>query len=177
MGFGTHPHNNMEIITIPLFGAIAHKDSIGNASVINTGEIQVMSAGKGVQHSEFNHSKKDELKLLQIWVFPDKENVEPRYQQETIADLISPDKVSQILSPSTSDAGVWIHQDAWFSLLQTTKNGKHTYDLNKPSSSGLYLFVINGTVTVDGQVLKDKDALGIWDLSQVELDVEKDTYF
>ena len=115
-GFGKHPHDNMEIITIPLKGAVEHQDSMGNKGVINAGEIQVMSAGTGIFHSEYNANKDKELELLQIWVFSDKKNVTPRYQQMSLADLQKPNELYQILSPDYEGTGVWIHQQAWFQL-------------------------------------------------------------
>jgi quercetin 2,3-dioxygenase len=116
MGFGTHPHDNMEIITIPLEGDLAHKDSMGNTEVIKFGDVQVMSAGTGIQHSEFNPNNDKRTNLLQIWVFPKYRNVEPRYQQITLDTSDRNNKLQQILSPNADDAGVWIHQDAWFHM-------------------------------------------------------------
>jgi len=114
MGFGTHPHDNMEIITIPLEGDLAHKDSMGNAATIKTGDVQVMSAGTGIQHSEFNPNADQHTKLFQIWLFPKFRNVEPRYQQITLDKSLEKNDFAQILSPNADDAGVWIHQDACF---------------------------------------------------------------
>jgi quercetin 2,3-dioxygenase len=116
MGFGEHPHQNMEIISIPLEGDLEHKDSMGNVTVIKHGDIQVMSAGTGVYHSEYNKSKSNSVKFLQIWVIPNKENVKPRYDQITLNLKDRENKLQQILSPDANDEGVWIHQDAWFHL-------------------------------------------------------------
>ena len=116
MGFGTHPHDNMEIISIPLEGDLEHKDSMGNISVIKHGDIQVMSAGTGIFHSEYNKNKDRLVKFLQIWVFPDKKNVTPRYDQITLDLADRHNKLQQILSPDAEDTGVWIHQKAWFHL-------------------------------------------------------------
>jgi redox-sensitive bicupin YhaK (pirin superfamily) len=116
MGFGTHPHDNMEIITIPFEGDLAHKDSMGNGTTIKSGDIQVMSAGTGIQHSEFNPNHNHHTKLFQIWLFPKYRNVAPRYQQITLDKSLEKNDFAQILSPNPDDAGVWIHQDAWFYL-------------------------------------------------------------
>ncbi|MCB2197483.1 MAG: pirin family protein [Bacteroidetes bacterium] len=157
-GFGTHPHDNMEIITIPLSGDLEHKDSMGNSGVIRNGEIQVMSAGTGIQHSEFNHNKNEELKLLQIWVFPKIRNVEPRYDQISLPkkenDLI------QIVSPNKDDDGVWIHQEAWFHLGNLKQGWNGEYQL-KGNDHGVYAFVIEGKIKIGSHELHKRDALGI----------------
>lgn len=162
MGFGAHPHDNMEIITIPLQGALAHKDSMGNSAVVQHGDIQVMSAGTGIQHSEVNASKDEAVKLLQIWLFPNKKNVTPRYGQLTLDTAERHNNFQQILSPDLDDAGVWIHQDAWFSLGRFDEGFETNYQL-KRKGNGVYAFVINGNVTIDGQELNTRDGLGIWD--------------
>lgn len=168
MGFGTHPHDNMEIITIPLEGHITHKDSMGNHGTITTGEIQVMSAGTGVRHSEMNGSQQEKLRLLQIWLFPDKENVEPRYDQLKYPELTE-NKLTQILSPHSTDEGVWIHQQAWFNLGKLTTGGTIHYDLHKPDHNGVYVFVIDGEIEVSGQKLSARDGYGISDISEIEI--------
>jgi quercetin 2,3-dioxygenase len=172
MGFGTHPHDNMEIITIPLEGDLSHKDSMGNIETIKTGEIQVMSAGTGIQHSEFNPNDDQRTKLLQIWVFPKFRNVEPRYQQITLSPEDSNNKLQQILSPNPDDAGVWIHQDAWFHLGKFDKDTALDYDLKK-EGNGVYAFVIHGDVTINGEKLETRDALGIWDTHTLEIQITK----
>jgi len=161
MGFGTHPHDNMEIITIPLAGAIAHKDSMGNSATITAGEIQVMSAGTGVSHSEYNALADEQLNLLQIWLFPNKKNVTPRYDQQTLNVEAMHNNFQQILSPNADDAGVWIQQDAWFSLGKFDEGFETEYKIKKPGN-GVYAFVINGEVTINGQTLNKRDGLGIW---------------
>ncbi|MDI1305583.1 MAG: pirin family protein, partial [bacterium] len=142
MGFGTHPHDNMEIITIPLEGDLAHKDSMGNAATIKSGDIQVMSAGTGIQHSEFNPNPDLKTKSLQIWVFPNKRNVEPRYQQISLNTEDRKNKLQQILSPNADDSGVWIHQDAWFHLGKFDKDVSVNYDLKK-EGNGVYAFILS----------------------------------
>jgi len=167
-GFGTHPHDNMEIITIPLSGALAHKDSMGNSSVISKGEIQVMSAGTGIHHSEFNHNPDQEVKLLQIWLFPNKRNVQPRYDQIAIQPLSKRNAFYQILSPSEEDQGVWIHQDAWFHLGDFDKGQSASYQV-KRAGNGVYAFVIRGSFEIDGIQLGERDGLGISDLREFKV--------
>ena len=168
MGFGTHPHDNMEIITIPLEGHLAHKDSMGNTEVIRNGDIQVMSAGTGVQHSEFNPNEDKQTKLLQIWVFPNKRNVEPRYQQITLNPEDRNNKLQQILSPNHDDDGVWIHQDAWFHLGKFEAGKTIIYHIKK-EGNGLYFFNLKGEVAVNGQELSDRDAFGITNFKTLEI--------
>jgi redox-sensitive bicupin YhaK (pirin superfamily) len=168
MGFGTHPHDNMEIISIPLEGDLEHKDSMGNVAVIRHGDIQVMSAGTGIQHSEYNRSKDQLVRFLQIWVFPNKRNVTPRYDQLTLNLADRQNKLQQILSPNVEDAGVWIHQDAWFHLGTFDQGISTKYTLKKPGN-GIYAFVIKGSFTIDQQQLNRRDGLGIWDTANIEL--------
>ena len=160
MGFGTHPHDNMEIITIPLSGDLEHKDSMGNASVIKQGDVQVMSAGTGIQHSEKNHNKDKECKLLQIWVFPNKQNVTPRYGQISLNVADRKNNWQQIISPNESDTGLWIHQNAWFYLTNLDSNKELTHKLNL-KENGVYVFVIEGEVSVNGNSLEKRDGIGL----------------
>jgi redox-sensitive bicupin YhaK (pirin superfamily) len=164
-GFGTHPHDNMEIISIPLLGDLEHKDSMGNTTVIQHGDVQVMSAGSGITHSEYNKNKNKACKFLQIWVFPNKRNVTPRYDQITLKSEDRKNKFQQILSPNPSDEGVWIHQDAWFHLSNMSANQKLEYTLKKPTN-GLYVFVLEGQVLVDNQPLGKRDGFGLWSLKE-----------
>lgn len=168
MGFGTHPHDNMEIISIPLEGDLEHKDSMGNTTVIRNGDIQVMSAGTGIQHSEYNKSKTQQVKFLQIWVFPNKRNVTPRYDQITLKAEDRRNKLQQILSPNADDAGVWVHQDAWFHLGQFDLGLETEYTIKK-SGNGVYAFLLSGEMTINGQKLHARDGLGIWDISKLDL--------
>lgn len=176
MGFGTHPHDNMEIITIPLEGDLAHKDSMGNAATIKTGDVQVMSAGTGIQHSEFNPNADQRTKLFQIWLFPKKRNVEPRYQQITLDKSLEKNDFSQILSPNADDAGVWIHQDAWFYLSDFDTDFSKTLDLKK-EGNGFYIMNIEGEIEVNGTKLETRDALGIWNTAQIEIKANSDAKF
>ena len=168
MGFGTHPHDNMEIITIPLDGALEHKDSMDNIGVIETDEIQVMSAGSGVYHSEYNKNKDQSVSLLQIWVFPNKKNVTPRYDQKNIKDLKKVNSFYPIVTPNQNGPGMWIHQDAWFHLGEFDKETRINYNINK-KGNGVYTFIIEGSVQIDGESLEKRDALGIWDTEKFEL--------
>jgi len=168
MGFGKHPHDNMEIISIPLEGDLEHKDSMGNSTIIRNGDIQVMSAGTGVQHSEVNKNINETVKFLQIWIFPNKRNVQPRYDQITMQLSDRKNKLQQILSPNPEDAGVWIHQDAWFHIGNFEKDMNVSYDLKK-EGNGIYAFVLKGSFIIDGKTLSTRDAIGIWDTSKIEI--------
>jgi len=168
MGFGTHPHQNMEIISIPLSGDLEHKDSMGNTTVIKEGDIQVMSAGTGVQHSEYNKNKDEEVRFLQIWVIPNKQNVEPRYDQITLEKADRKNKLQQVLSPSKEDEGVWVYQDAWFNMVDLDTGNAVTYDFNK-KDNGLYIFVLEGSITAGDQILSRRDGLAVYESDPVEL--------
>lgn len=166
MGFGTHPHDNMEIISIPLEGDLEHKDSMGNLAVIKEGDVQVMSAGTGISHSEYNKNKDKDVKFLQIWMFPNRKNVTPRYDQISVRDIEKKNEFYQVLSPNQNDQGVWVHQDAWFNLGKFDKDVSTTYTLNK-KDNGLYFFVLDGEVEVEGQKLSKRDGFGIWNTNKV----------
>lgn len=169
-GFGKHSHRDMEIISIPLSGKLGHGDNIGNNGIIETGEIQVMSAGTGITHSEMNADDHEAVSFLQIWVIPNKMNAEPRYQQIRMDELMKPNAFNQILSPNSDDAGVWIHQDAWFSMGDFDKGVTETYQLKNPNN-GVYIFVISGKVVVNGNTLSTRDGLGVWDTKNFTMDV------
>lgn len=160
MGFGTHPHDNMEIISIPLSGDLKHKDSMGNEAIIKQGDIQVMSAGTGISHSEMNANRVREVKFLQIWVFPNQKNVQPRYDQISMDESKMKNNFLQVLSPDKNDEGVWIHQNAWFSIGLIEKGNTINYSL-KDKNNGVYAFVLEGTVSVNDEVLEKRDGLGI----------------
>lgn len=174
MGFGTHPHDNMEIITIPLEGDLAHKDSMGNASTIKNGDVQVMSAGTGIMHSEFNPNHDQQTKLFQIWVFPNQRNVTPRYQQISLNLEDRINTFQQILSPNAEDAGVWIHQDAWFHLGKFTKDSTEKYTIKK-EGNGVYVMVVSGKAIINGQELNQRDALGVWDTNSFDIEMSANT--
>ena len=166
-GFGTHPHDNMEIVSIPLEGDLEHKDSMGNTTVIREGDVQVMSAGTGIYHSEYNKNADKPVKFLQIWVFPNKRNVAPRYDQISIRDIEKENTFYQVLSPNPDDDGVWVHQDAWFHLGKFDEGTLDTYRIKK-EGNGVYAFVLNGEVDINGKQLSKRDGLGIWDTDQLE---------
>lgn len=166
-GFGTHPHDNMEIISIPLEGDLQHKDSMGNTAVIRHGDIQVMSAGTGIFHSEFNKNTDQAVKFLQIWMFPNKRNVSPRYDQITLDVKDRHNNFQQILSPSQDDEGVWVHQNAWFSLGRFDKDFSTQYTV-KSKENGVYAFVIKGDVSINGQTLGTRDGFGVWNVDKLD---------
>ena len=168
MGFGTHPHDNMEIITIPLKGALEHKDSMDNVGVIEADEIQVMSAGTGVYHSEYNRNKDQAVSLLQIWIFPNEQNVKPRYDQKNIKDLKKVNALYPMVTPDPKAPGMWIHQDAWFHMGDFDTTTELEYDLHK-KGNGVYAFLIEGTAEIAGETLQKRDALGVWDTDSFSL--------
>ncbi|MGV9003133.1 pirin family protein [Flavobacterium sp.] len=167
-GFGTHPHDNMEIITIPLEGDLAHTDSMGNTATIKTGDVQVMSAGTGVKHSEFNPNENEQTKLFQIWLFPKTKNVTPRYQQISLEKSLEKNDFAQILSPNPDDAGVWIYQDAWFYLSDFDQDFSKKLSLRK-AGNGFYIMTIEGEIEVNGELLEKRDAIGIWNTPELEI--------
>jgi redox-sensitive bicupin YhaK (pirin superfamily) len=173
MGFGTHPHDNMEIISIPLEGDLEHKDSMGNTAVIKNGDIQVLSAGSGIFHSEYNKNKDKLVKFLQIWVYPNKKNVTPRYDQIGLNLEERKNKWQQILSPDPNDAGVWIHQDAWFHLGNFKKDFKTGYKI-KNTGNGVYVFIIKGSATIGAYELTKRDGLGIWNINNLNITANSD---
>lgn len=174
-GFGTHPHRDMEIISIPLEGDLKHQDNMGNKTIIKSGDIQVMSAGTGVMHSEYNNNPDKPVKFLQIWVIPNKQNVEPRYDQITLDTADRKNKLQQIVSPSTDDAGVWIHQNAWFTMTNLDKNKEVQYHLNDTDTNGVYAFILKGDATINGQSLNERDGFGIWDVKSLDIKAASDT--
>lgn len=170
-GFGLHPHDNMEIVTIPLEGALEHKDSMGNIGVIKTGEVQVMSAGTGVYHSEYNHSHTDPSKTLQIWLFPKVKNIEPRYDQKSFNDVLKINNLTTLISPVKSEDTLWLNQDATFSMGDFEAGKELVYDI-KTAGNGAYIFLIEGSLKINGQVLNKRDALGVYDTSSITIETE-----
>ena len=173
MGFGTHPHDNMEIISIPLEGDLEHKDSMGNTAIIKKGDVQVMSAGSGITHSEYNRSKDSLVKFLQIWIFPNKKNVAPRYDQISLNSNDRHNKLQQIVSPNANEEGVWINQDAWFFMGKFDKELEVEYQIKK-SGNGVYAFVLTGDFTIDGIALNTRDGLGIWHTEKITIKSDSD---
>ncbi|MCR1025886.1 pirin family protein [Cellulophaga baltica] len=168
MGFGTHPHDNMEIISIPLEGDLEHKDSMGNVTIIKEGDVQAMSAGTGVTHSEKNKNKDKEVKFLQIWIVPKEKNIRPKYDQISLKDIEKENELYQILSPNKEDQGVWIHQDAWFHIGKFTKGNTATYNIKK-EGNGIYAFILEGEVEIQSEKLSERDGLGIWDTESIQI--------
>ena len=168
MGFGKHPHDNMEIISIPLEGDLEHQDSMGNKTIIRQGDVQVMSAGTGVYHSEYNKNKDREVKFLQIWVFPNKKGVDPRYDQISLRELETVNSFYQIVSPDPEDPGVWIHQDAWFHMGSFEEGTSAEYELKK-KGNGVYLFLLDGNIEAAGHKLGKRDGLGISETDQIRI--------
>jgi redox-sensitive bicupin YhaK (pirin superfamily) len=174
MGFATHPHKDMEIITIPLKGDLKHKDSMGYSEVIKEGDIQILSAGTGIEHSEYNKNKDRSINLLQLWIFPEKQAVQPRYDQISIRDLKKRNEFYQILSPNANDQGVWIHQNAWMHMGEFTGEKEQIYQL-KDKNNGVYVFVIEGGALVDSKYLKKRDALGVWETESLNIKADKNS--
>ena len=174
MGFGTHPHNNMEIITIPLKGALEHKDSMDNIGVVAVDEIQVMSAGTGVSHSEYNKNKDQPLNLLQLWVLPNQQNVAPRYDQKNIKSLKKTNALYPVITPNHDAAGMWIHQDAWFHLGDFNQKTTVPYSLHK-QGNGVYAFMIEGRASIEGESLEKRDALGVWETESFSITAEENS--
>lgn len=167
MGFGTHPHDNMEICTIPLKGALEHKDSTGGHGVIRKNDIQIMSAGTGVYHSEFNHSKTDEANILQIWIFPKKKNITPRYDQKTFNPTDRINQFQTIVAPDDENA-LQLNQDTWLSLASFTKDTEISYTLHN-TQNGIYAFLIEGNITVNNIDLHKRDAVGITETNKLDI--------
>ncbi|MGB4774122.1 MAG: pirin family protein [Daejeonella sp.] len=168
MGFGTHGHDNMEIVTIPLKGVLAHKDSLGSEGLISPGEVQIMSAGKGIKHSEFNGSSTEEVNLLQIWIFPKERNIEPRYDQRKFDLQNVHNTFLTVVSPNAEDNAMWINQDAFFSIGNFDADRSVKYEVKHPGN-GLYLFVIEGKIEFDRDIFGRRDAAGIYDAKLIDL--------
>lgn len=169
MGFGTHPHKNMEIISIPLKGALSHQDNLGNKRPIEVGEIQVMSAGKGLTHSEFNDSDTETVNFLQLWIIPEVKDVEPRYEQIKFSN--KEDDIQLLVTPKSDkhDGTLWICQQAYISKALFSFQNRLNYQLNKPGN-GVYVLVLKGKVTCNDVILNEKDAIGIWDFKNVNFE-------
>jgi quercetin 2,3-dioxygenase len=167
MGFSKHPHDNMEIVSIPLSGDLHHKDTTGRDEIIRQHDVQIMSAGSGIAHSETNANQDKEVKFLQIWVFPKEKNIEPRYQQKSFKPEDRLNQVLTVVAPDDEQA-VWINQDAWFSLANLEAGVEKTYQI-KRKENGVYAFVIGGQVTINGEQLDARDGLGIWETDTINI--------
>ena len=174
MGFGTHPHDNMEIISIPLEGDLEHKDSMGNVSVIRHGDIQVMSAGSGITHSEYNRNKDKQVKFLQIWVFPDKKGLTPRYDQRMFAPELFQNQLHTVVSPLHDSDCLLLNQDAYFSIGNYMVGKEITYQIHNPNN-GIYLFIIEGKAVCSDVSLGKRDAIGISDKTEISINIEKNS--
>lgn len=175
-GFDMHHHSNMEIISIPLEGDLEHSDSMGNKSVIKSGDIQVMSAGTGVYHSEYNKNQDKLVKFLQIWVIPNKMNVTPRYDQITIKNIDKKNNFLEIVSPNKESSGVWIHQDAYFYLSDFDENFEAVYEL-KSQKNGVYVFNLNGSITIQQTTLESRDGIAIIDNKHINIKAKQQSSF
>ncbi len=173
-GFGRHPHDNMEIISIPLEGDLEHQDSMGNVAVIKEGDVQAMSAGTGIYHSEYNKNKDKAVRFLQIWVFPKSRSITPNYTQISLKEIEKQNEFYQVLSPSKEDQGVSIHQDAWFHLGKFDKETATNYRI-KQAGNGVYAFILEGTATIAGQALEKRDGFGIWNVNDFDIKAGKDS--
>jgi len=166
-GFGKHPHDNMEIVSIPLSGDLKHEDSTGRKEVIRQNDVQIMSAGSGIAHSEFNANADKDVKFLQIWVFPKERNITPRYEQKTFRPEDRINQLQTVVAPDSAEA-VYIHQDAWFSLGNLEQGFSTGYKPNK-QGNGVYAFVLEGEVSINGNKLNKRDALGVWETDSLEI--------
>lgn len=173
-GFGTHAHNDMEIVSIPLKGTLAHKDSAGNEEVIVPNDVQVMSAGTGITHSEYNHSANDEVNFLQLWIFPDKKGYEPRYDQKSFNTEERKNQLLKIVSPDKNNDSLWLNQDAHLSMSDIEKNKTIIYKLNT-KENGVYVFLIDGEISVGEEVLHGRDGMGIWEIDDISLTASKNS--
>lgn len=173
MGFSKHPHENMEIVSIPLFGDLHHQDSTGRDEIIRQHDVQIMSAGSGIAHSEMNANTDKEVKFLQLWVLPKEKNIEPRYQQKTFLPEDRLNKILTVVAPDDEQA-VWINQDAWFSLANFSKGFSAIYKLHK-KGNGVYAFVLNGKLSINDQLLDNRDGLGIYETDTLNILTETNT--
>ncbi len=171
-GFGMHPHDNMEIVTIPLKGQLEHKDSMGNIGVIRPNEIQAMSAGSGITHSEYNHSDSEEVNILQIWVFPKERDITPRYEQRVFTEADKDGKFKTIVSPVKSNDVMWINQDAYFSIGKFKSGQSVLYTVQHPGN-GAYVFIIEGTAVIAQQSLQKRDAIGVSETNQFDIEIRE----
>jgi redox-sensitive bicupin YhaK (pirin superfamily) len=168
MGFGTHGHDNMEIVSIPLSGALIHNDSTGREAIIKQGDVQIMSAGSGIKHSEYNESKEHPVQFLQIWVFPKERDITPRYEQKTFTEEEKINKFLTVVSPDKESGSIWINQDAWFSMSNLDAGKELVYKLRN-KNNGVYVFLLDGAINAAGQALKTRDAVGVYETDSVEL--------
>ncbi len=173
-GFGTHPHNDMEIVSIPLKGGLAHRDNTGSEGIIYPNEVQVMSAGTGILHSEFNHSKEEESNFLQLWILPDKKGYEPRYDQKTFNPDARKNRLQRIVTPDKNDGNLWLNQDAFLSMADIEKGKSINYRINL-KDNGVYVFVLEGKIDSAEEKLEKRDGMGIWEIDEIPLIANDDS--
>lgn len=171
-GFGKHPHDNMEIVTIPFSGALEHQDSTGHSEVLRPDDVQIMSAGSGIIHSEFNHSKTDACSLFQVWIMPDKRDIKPRYDQKSFNSRNRQNRWQLLVGPDNENGELWINQQARFSRGDFDAATEVKFEL-KRSGSGLFLMVIEGSVETAGQLLERRDAIGISETSGIDIRIRE----
>jgi redox-sensitive bicupin YhaK (pirin superfamily) len=176
MGFGKHPHKNMEIITIVQSGALKHEDSMGNKGIIEAGDIQVMSAGSGIEHSEVNASSQNSLTLFQLWIHSQRQDVTPRYEQKKIAPLLTDNTFTTIVKPKQEALkdDIWIHQQAYISIGNFSNETQTNYSMQQ-SQNGVYIMVIEGSIVVADQTLQHRDAIGLWNTQSVDISITKNS--
>jgi quercetin 2,3-dioxygenase len=174
MGFGTHGHENMEIVSIPIKGELAHKDNTGTAKVIYPGEVQIMSAGTGIRHSEFNHSESDSVNFLQIWILPKEIGIKPRYEQKFFDASERKNKIQTIVSPEKDTDAVWINQDSYFSLVNISKGSDIEYSNHNPEN-GIYVFIIDGSISIDGELFERRDGIGITETNSFKVTANEES--
>lgn len=175
MGFGEHPHENMEIVSIPLEGKLSHRDSTGASGVIEKGEIQFMSAGTGVVHSEMNGSKTDAVKFLQIWIIPNKTNITPRYGQMPYE--VKTNELKTLIQPQASEGTLRLQQDAWFKIAKFDAGTQTAIKIEKPETNGIYIFVLNGVIEINDNTLTTRDAIGVWETNEVNVQIKENSEF
>lgn len=168
MGFGKHPHDNMEIISIPLSGALHHQDSTGRDKIIQTGDVQIMSAGTGIYHSEANASQDEPVTFLQLWIFPKANNIEPRYDQKLFSEEERKNQFQVVVSPTEENDSLFINQDAWLSMIDLEEGHAAEYKIHK-TGNGVYCFILDGELNIASESLSKRDAIGIWDASEISL--------
>lgn len=176
MGFNTHAHEHMEIVSIPLYGDLEHRDNLGNVSIIRAGDVQVMSAGTGIHHSEFNYNNDKEVRFLQIWIFPKTRNTAPSYQQKSFLATQWQDHIQQVVSPKEMASGIGINQDAWISRCTASPGFSVKYSLHT-EQNGVYLFLLEGKLIVEGITLAQRDGLGIWEANEVKIQADSKAEF
>ena len=176
MGFGKHPHKNMEIITIVQSGALKHEDSMGNKGIIEAGDIQVMSAGSGIEHSEVNASSQNSVTLFQLWIHSQRQDVTPRYEQKKIAPLLTDNAFTTIVKPKQEALkdDIWIHQQAYISIGNFSNETQTNYSIQQ-SQNGVYIMVIEGSIVVADQTLQHRDAIGLWNTQSVDMSITKNS--